>query len=295
MKRAPSLAAAVRRMESELRQPRFAAIGALNDTAFEATVAVQRAMAAVFDRPRPETIKSIVYDQAGANGPTRKANRVERRFGSPARIANPGPGYQTRIYVSDYIYEAEKRALAPEVFGGTRGYKGAERRLQQMGLMPPGHFMVPSRELLSQGQLVDAYGNVKGSFIRGLLSYLQAFNDAGYTANTSKRSRDRIAARGRNERGFATINGVVDFASGDPRAPAHGGRTGNLDRKQHLAPGIWAKRGVGGARVYPVFLFVPGANYRVRLRFEDIVRNVAERSFPRFFAERLQRALATAR
>jgi hypothetical protein len=44
-----------------------------------------------------------------------------------------------------------------------------------------------------------------------------------------------------------------------------------------------------------VFLFVRAPQYKPRLRFDDIVRNVAERTFPTRFQERLARALATAR
>lgn len=262
-----------------------AAIGALNDTAFEARRAVQAAMPVALDRPTPATVKSVVYDQAGAEGALRLANPTERRFGLPRlRQINSSP-LEARVYLSDYIYDAEHRGLGAQITGASRrAFKSAERRLQQSGLMPTGHFMVPSTGLLAQGSLVDAYGNVRGSFIRGLLSYLQAFSDQGYTANTSRKKRDSIAARGRNERGHATINGVVYFVS-----MGRGERNG---RGQHLPAGIWAKRGTHGARVYPVFLYVPSVGYQQRLRWDDILRNTAERTFPRRYAERLERELS---
>jgi hypothetical protein len=44
-----------------------------------------------------------------------------------------------------------------------------------------------------------------------------------------------------------------------------------------------------------VFLFVDTPQYQVRLRFDEIARNVAERTFPAKLAERRARAYATAR
>jgi hypothetical protein len=264
-----SLAAVIRETAKVVKQERFAAVGALRDTGFEIRKAVQVAMPQVFDRPTPFVLSGVKVDQVDDQG---DALEVIVRIDSFGR----GKG------------ASQEQVLRAEVYGGNRGLKGAERRLQSVGLMLPGHYMVPSRELLSQANLVDAYGNVRGSFIRSLLSYLQAFTAGqGFSANATQRTRDRIAARGRNERGFATINGVQYFVS-----KGRGERSGKL---QHLPAGIWAKRGTGGAQVYPVFLFVDTPRYQVRLRFDEIARNVAQRTFPAKLAERRSRAYATAR
>jgi len=281
----PNLAAVMRHVDQVAKQQRFAAIGALVDTAFEVRKAMQAAMRASFDRPTPfvlggvqvQTPRRILELSAATQAAGLGAGSEAGNLTAIVRIDPDGRGKGP----------SQAQVLRAEVFGGSRAYKGAERRLQSAGLMLPGQYMVPSKELLAQGNLVDAYGNVRGSFIRSLLSYLQAFNTAGFTANMSRRSRDRIAARGRNERGYATINGVVYFVS-----KGRGERNGRL---QHLPAGIWAKRGTHGAQVYPVFLFVDAPRYQVRLRFFDIARNVAEREFPRRFQDRFRRAMATAR
>jgi hypothetical protein len=283
---ARNLTDALNQVLRHYKQVRFAAVGALNDTAFEARKAVQVAMPQVLDRPtpfvvsgvqvvRPQTLQSLSEATATAGlGPGITGGELT----AIVRIDPDGRGKGA----------TPEKVLEAEVRGGIRSLKGAERRLQAAGLMLPGYYMVPSRELLTQTNLVDQYGNVRGSFIRSLLSYVQAFTAGqGFTANMSQRSRDRIAARGRNANGFATINGVQYFVS-----KGRGERNGRL---QHLPPGIWAKRGTGGSSVYPVFLFVRPPQYRPRLRFDDIVRNVAERTFPARFQERLARALATAR
>lgn len=280
-----SLARALAQALRPARQMRFAAEQALNDTLFAARKAVQVAMPQVFDRPTPFVVSGVKVELPRSIRQTSEATQAAGlgpgKFGTDALVGI--------ISIDDYGRgkgATPEKVLQAEVQGGSRGFKGAERRLQQAGLMRPGQFMVPSADLMKQGNLVDQYGNVRGAFIRSLLSYLQAFSTEGFTANASKRTRDRIAARGKNASGYATINGVVYFVSKGP-----GERNG---RVQHLPAGIWAKRGTHGTRVYPVFLFVSSVRYRQRLRFDEIIKNVVEREFPRRYGERAARVLATA-
>lgn len=280
-----SLARALVQALRPAKQLRFAAEQALTDTLFAARKAVQVAMPQVFDRPTPFVL-------AGVKVTTPRSIRQTSEATDAAGLGAGRFGGQLVGIVSIDDYGRGKGAapedvLRAEVQGGRRGFKGAERQLQAVGLMSPGQYMVPSTELLSQGNRVDAYGNVRGTFIRSLLSYLQAFSGDGFKANASARTLGRLAKRGKNERGFVTINGVQYFVS-----KGKGERNG---RMQHLPAGIWAKRGTGGSSVYPVFLFVNAPQYRPRLRFDEIVANVAEREFPRRFAERAARAFATAR
>jgi len=287
-----SLAAALAQALRPAKQLRFAAEQALNDTLFASRKAVQVAMPQVFDRPTPFVVSGVKVTTPRS---IRNLSALTEASGlGPGRFGANSFGLNAPLVGVIAIDEegrgkgsTPEKVLRAEIFGGTRGLKGAERRLQSVGLMQPGQYMVPSRELLQQGNLVDAYGNVRGTFIRSLLSYLQAFTTPGFTANMNQRSRDRIAARGRNANGFVTINGVQYFISRGP-----GERNG---RNQHLPAGIWAKRGTGGSSVYPVFLFVRTPIYRVRLRFPEIVANVVEREFPRRYAERADRAFASAR
>jgi hypothetical protein len=280
-----SLASALAQALRPARQLRFAAEQALGDTLFDARRAMQGAMDTVFDRVTPfvrsgvkVTLPRTIRADSAA---TVAAGLGAGRFGAQELVGI--------ISIDDYGRgkgAAPEDVLRAEIFGGPRGLKGAERRLQSVGLMLPGQFMVPSRDLM-RSQLVDAYGNVSGPFIRSLLSYLQAFSTPGFTANTSQKKRDRIALRGKNAAGRATINGVVYFVS-----QGKGERGG---RQQHLAPGIWAKFGTHGAQLRPVFHFVNTPQYRVRLRFPEIVDNVVQRDYPRRFAERAARVFASAR
>lgn len=271
------------------KQQRFAAMLALNDTAYEIRRAEQVAMKAVFDRPRPVTLSAIQVQPAGLNGPE---VRIAKN-GLSAGFRGGAKGLFALVYASDYIFDSEK-TLGPEVFGGGRTSKASERRFTGIGVLPAGWAMVPSTRLLADSSKTDAYGNVRGTFVRRLLSYFAAFNSAGFTANSSQRTKDRLAKRGRSAGGFATIDGVVYFISRGlgERTGARGWRNG---REQHLPAGIWAKRGIHGSDVWPVFLFVRPPRYGVRLRFHVIAETAAQRSFPQRYAARMQRALATAR
>lgn len=282
----PSLLSALKDALRPTKQLRFAAEQALNDTLFAARKAVQDNMPVVFDRPTPFVVSGVKVTTP----------RTIRETSALTSATGLGPGrFGTQALVGVVSIDetgrgkgpAPEQVLRAEVYGGSRGFKGAERRLQAAGLMLPGQYMIPSAELLQQGNLVDAYGNVRGPFIRGLLSYLQAFSTPGFVANTSQKKRDSIALKRKTPDGTVRINGVVYFVS-----KGRGERNGRMN---HLPAGIWAKRGTGGARIYPVFLFVNSVNYRVRLPFKDIVEQTVNATFARKFAERADKAFATAR
>ena len=161
MTQAQSLAAALVQALRPAKQLRFAAEQALNDTLFAARKAVQVAMPLVFDRPTPFVISGVKVTTPRSIRETSQATDAAGL--GPSRF---GAGSPLVGIVSIDEYGRGKGAtpedvLRAEIFGGRRGFKGAERRLQSVGLMSPGQYMVPSRELLSQGDRVDAYGNVK--------------------------------------------------------------------------------------------------------------------------------------
>lgn len=267
------IAAFRRRLEQHPKQQAFAAMRALNDAAFAARRAEQVAMRAVFDRPTPYVLNSVLVRQASRD---KLVASVYVDFFGPGKAPPP------------------ERVLQAEVFGGARALKRAERRLQAVGLLPPGMAMVPTRQLLSDTSKVDAYGNVRGTFIRRLLSYFQAFREAGYQGNMSAATRKRLARRGRGDGGFARINGVEYFVSRG-KGTWFGARGWRGGRAQHLPAGIWQRRGTHGSDIQPLFLFVRLPSYAVRLRFHDVAERAVERTFRAAFARHLQRALETAR
>lgn len=198
-------------------------VAAINDVAFEARADLQDAMREEFDRVTPYMTRSVWVNRATEADPT--ATVWPRYMGGkgvdPAKI------------------------LLAQVRGGPRRSKRFEVALQRAGILPPGMAAVPAGGI--DPAFIDAYGNVKGSFIVQLLSYLKAFGEQGYRANMTDKRKGSLAKRGKTESGYATINGVQYFVSHGP-----GERNG---RMQHLAPGIWAKSGIHGSTVRPVFLW----------------------------------------
>lgn len=237
-----------------------AQVNAINDVAFEVQGAWKAEMTREFDRVTPYVLRSIWVDRA--------------------TVLNPGARIWPRYMGGKGVDPA--KVLAAEVRGGVRSSKRFERSLRAAGILPAGMAAVPSSSI--DPEYIDAYGNVKGSFIVQLLSYLRAFSEQGYRANMTDKRRDKLAQRGRTERGFATIRGVEYFVSHGP-----GERNG---RPQHLAPGIWSRRGIHGSDLRPVFLFTRSMPaYTKRLDLKGIGERVVRGSFEAAFKRRLGRVL----
>lgn len=222
-----------------------ATVKALNDAAFEARRVVQANIDASFDRPTPYIRRSIQVTKAT---PERPSAVVEPKYPG-------GKGVDPQ------------NILRASVFGGERKLKRAERSLQRVGILQPGFSMVPG-----EACQLDAYGNIKGSFIVQLLSYFQAFGEQGYRANMTAKRRDKLAAKGVTDRGYRTISGVQYFV-------AWGGvRSG---RSSHLHYGIWSRSGTHGVVVKPIIMFVRTPRYSPRLDFFTKPVAAAQATFDR--------------
>jgi hypothetical protein len=251
------------------KQLRYAAATGLNATAFSARADVQQEMRRVFDRPTPYILS---------------APRVTKKA-TPADLAA----------VIEPKYPGGKgvdpaNVLRPEVQGGQRKLKRAEVALQRAGILPRGLYMVPSKWLLASDK-VDAFGNVKGSFIVQIISYFQAFGEQGYRANMTDKRRARLARRGKTDDGYATVRGVEYFVSyGRLRSP-----NANSDAVNSLAAGIWQRSGIHGSNVKPVFMFVRRPQYRARLDLHAVASKTVVREFAGQFRLALTAAMASAR
>lgn len=238
------------------KQSRFAAMQVLNETAFEMRKALQNNMRSVFDNPTPYITNSVFVNRAS------KGN-----LNASVYLRYPG----------GKGIDPEK-VLNAEVFGGQRRAKRAEVAFQRVGLLPTGWGMVPAQKAPR-----DAYGNVPGSFIVQLISYFQAFGEQGYRANMTQKRKDKLANVGRTEKGYKRINGIEYFVSR------------GFGRSANLAPGIWARTGIHGANIWPVFLFVRMPRYNVRFKFFDIAGAVAAEQFAPRFERRFAEAMASAK
>jgi hypothetical protein len=141
--------------------------------------------------------------------------------------------------------------------------KRFEKRLQFMGLLPPGMFVVPG----AAAQL-DQYGNIKASLIEQILSALGAAEiTAGYQANRTALSRKRKGAK------------LAEFFVGRP-----GGAPLGVYRRYAFAH---------GSAVKPVLIFVRQPVYPARYHFQEIAAQVVREEFPLQFSDSYRLAVAS--
>ena len=207
---------------------------AINDTAFKVRTAMQAEMATVFDRPTPYILKSTYVKQATADNLS--ATILPTYYG--------GKGIDPQ------------QILRAEAAGGARRDKRSEVALRRVGILPGG-YQTTIPESPYPGT-VDAYGNIKDSFLVHLISYFQAFGEQGYKANMKDRTKANL-----HTKGTKTMSARRYFVS-------YGKLRGN--RSSHLAPGIWAVSGTHGVRVQPVLMFVPAGSYKPRLSMDAIAK-----------------------
>jgi hypothetical protein len=236
------------------KQVRAAAVGALNDLAFEANAEIKKEMQAKF--------------KGGATRYTLAAFRVQK-----ARPDNLTAivGLRTDTPGKSRPYD---KVLGHLFTGGTRRWKRMEGAFLRAGILPGGYSMTVPRDP-SWANPLDSYGNPKPALISQLISYFGAAGEQGYRANMTEKRKDKLANRGLNASGHKTINGVVYFAS---RGPGMW-----FGRRQHLAAGIWAKRGTHGSDVVPVFLFVKRGAYNRVIDLDAIGRAVVGQKWDRQF------------
>lgn len=148
------------------------------------------------------------------------------------------------------------RYLYPEIFGGERGLKSFEKRLQREGMLPSDMYAVPGGSAP-----LDSYGNLSGGRYEQILSALGAAEQfAGYSANRTRRSAKRLGKR------------RIDYFVAKP---------GNL---AGLAPGVYQRTKTG---VKPIVMFVRKPTYKQRFDFFG----VAERTIAREWSAQFNRAI----
>lgn len=208
----------------------------INDAAYQVRRALQSEMASVFDRPTPYILRSTFVSQATPE--KLEATILPTYFG--------GKGVDPQ------------KILAAQAEGGVRRDKRSEAALRRVGILPTGYQTVIPAEPYKGS--VDAYGNIKGSFLVQLISYFQAFGEQGYKANMTERSKRNLITKGTKR-----MEARRYFVS-------YGKLRGN--RSSHLAPGIWAASGTHGVDVRPVLMFVRAGQYMKRLDTDRVAKKV---------------------
>ena len=230
------------------RQVPFATAKSLNEVANIAKITMNDEMHSVFDMPTGFTLNST---------------RVERAMKNHLSSA---------VGFKDISAARRGHYLEPEVYGGPRRHKPFEARLISRGIMPAGYFAVPGA-----GAAKDAFGNMSRGQIVQILSFFDAFREAGYGGNMGAAGRGRLRRATRNRYGMAYF--VIKPGSG-----------------KHLHPGIYNRVHTNfGSSIRPVVIFVSHVEYSRRLDFERITTEAFDENFDRLFAANLEAALNTAR
>lgn len=241
-------------MQRQQRAIREAAVGAINDLAYEVNAEIKRQMQAKF--------------KGGATRYTLAAFKVEKatpdNLTAIVRLRTDSPG-KSRDY---------DKVLGHLFTGGTRRWKLMEGAFRRIGVLDNGYIMTVPRNS-SWANPLDGFGNPKPSLIVQLIAYFNAFGEQGYKANMTDKRRRSLAKVGKSSGGYKTINGVQYFISR--------GRGMWYGRQQHLPAGIWAKRGVHGVDVAPVFLFVRVGTYDRVIDLDALGTGIVRRWWPRQF------------
>jgi hypothetical protein len=221
----------------------------LNRTAEWAETNVRRSMRQVFDRPVPFTLRSLRVYYASGRKP------------------------EAMLWFRQRSQDADKLWARPQIDGGTRDLKPMELRLQRIGLMPKGWFIVPG-----DAAPLDAYGNMSPGEISRILNVLGSYTESGFNkANIKTRQRLR---KGNQKKG---VDGFEYWVN-----PAGAGR------EKHLLPGVYRRVYSGGrTSLKPMLIFVPRAQYRARLDFFGIVERTVAQRFPAEFDKALRSLIAT--
>lgn len=218
---------------------------ALNDTGFEIRRAMQDEMRAVFDRPTDYILRSPFVRMATA---ARLSVRIE-----PTYMGGKGIDPQ--------------KILDAQTWGGRRRDKRSEVALKRAGILPARYqTAIPATPYPGSD---DGKGNLRGPFLVQLISYFQAFGEQGYKANMSAKGYQRVH-RGTKKQGGRRYFVTYGKTRGGPRITQKGEQD---ERTAHLAPGIWAASGTGGADVRPVLMFVrPGRGYLPRFDMDKVAK-----------------------
>lgn len=220
----------------------------LNDTGHQARRFLSKELRDEFDRPTPFIYNSPKFVPAT---PDNLSVRI-----LPTIDARNLPSKGGKVGVDP------QQVLQAQAFGGQRADKRSEVALRRAGILPAGFQTAIPIEPYPGSD--DGRGNIKGSFMAQLISYLQASGEQGYRANMKAKAKAKIEDRTRmsllsNRKEVSVIRGRMYFVSK--------GRVGG----DHLPAGIWARSGIHGVEVKPVLMFVRRPSYSPRIDLDRVI------------------------
>lgn len=256
------------------RDVKLALARALTDTGYQAQRAVRADMGSVFDRPTPFITRNV---------------RVFHATPEQLRVA-VAPTLTTDHSVfqrGGKVGVDPQDVLQAQEYGGKRRDKRSEVVLRRAGWLPDGYQTVIPRDPFPGSE--DQYGNLKGPFLRSVLSYLQAFQSGqGHQQNMSAAKRALV-----NKYGKASMTKAAQQQAGPYMGRRYfiaGGRAAvtwdnrkyraGASATRHLQPGIWAALGSGKSQqLKPVLMFVKAPTYKPRLDMQGIIKRSGSQEY----------------
>ncbi len=241
----------------EKNQMPFALAKALTKTAQDVKEAEIKQMKSSLDRPTPYTLNSLYIKPATKRD---LSSMVYFKDRSGVGKGNPAANF-----------------IQPQVEGGKRNLKRFESALRRIGVLPVGMYIAPG-----EACQLDAYGNIPGSFIVQILSYLRAFGEQGYRANITDKRKAAL------KRGSKRKLGYEYFVSK--------GKGEWFGRQQHLPPGIYKRVDfAAGSAIKPIMMFVKEPSYTKRFPFFETAQKVIDRNLKNNFNEAMAEVIRTAK
>ncbi len=221
----------------------FAMSKALNETAFMARTAVMLAMRSFFDRPMPYTVNSLYVKKS-----TKRDLHAQLFWKAWASKGSSAEEY-----------------LEHNIKGGARKPKRSELLLRDAGVIGYNQWLIPA-----QSAPLNAYGNIKHSYVMKMISALQAsFDGTQNSKETWKKNRFRVAG------------------------PSLGRKMKSGERRAHSGKVILMRTGLN---VYKPFMFITRPpRYQRTFQFYDIADNAFSRLYKGNFSAALKYALETAK
>ena len=222
---------------------------ALRDTVFDVRTGIYAEMLDSFDRPTPFIVPSNIK-RPGKRGSLFAEYDMQKFYG--------------RVWVKDIgPTKGAEPIILPHIVGGQREYKRMEKALYREGILPKGMQTVPGR-----GARLNKYGNIPGSQITQMLSYLKANPD--YRQNRTAASEARAKAKAEKKK----VSYVSYFVVRDRRGEVYG-----IKKRTSRYKADW------------FLIFVDKFSYEKRLEFQLAGELTIQRQWPKNFAYWAEQAL----
>lgn len=236
----------------------------------------QRALDVVSKRQIPFATTLMLNALAGSTK-KRIETDIKRNLDRPTNYAQRMIGIKyanksnltSQVNVVGTASRGQEKVLGHLFSGGHRSGKGFEGTLVSKGIMPRGMYAMPG-----EGAPLDAFGNIRRSFISQLIGYLTANKVVKKSAQFENRQRKQVKGSTTNQ--FFVVS----------------------ERKQGgLQLGIWRRIGFGsGLALRPIIIFVD--KEPVYNRYFDLgntAQQVVERDARYEFDKAMAYAIATAK